>query len=326
MLDPLQSRLAAYYAALRLVATVGPLEKLAGGWDSAVYGFTLGEPGAPPARLVLKTFAADQSGQAHAEREWRALTSLGAAGYPVPAAHAFEPDPLTIGNPFVVLEQIAGEQLWAIYERGSPGEQLRIVQDFVARLTELHAHAPQLLEPRLAWPHPYAYIDWELAGLRGDAQRSAHTSLAGVVAWLERHRDAAPCARPAILHRDYHPWNVLVDAAGELVVIDWDWRVGDPRFDLAWAITLMRRSGFAAFAAAVQAEYARQSGRAPAELAYFEALATLRWLLNVTQAITSDDPQRAETRLAFREFLAEPVRRAAELLAERTGVGVRVEL
>ena len=57
------------------------------------------------------------------EREWRALTGLGAAGYAVPAAHAFEPDPRTLGNPFVVIEQIAGEQLWVIYERAAPGER-----------------------------------------------------------------------------------------------------------------------------------------------------------------------------------------------------------
>lgn len=326
MLDQLQPRLAAYYAALRPAATVGPLEELAGGWASAVYAFALEEPGAAPARLVLKTFEGSQAGRAHAEREWRALTGLGAAGYAVPAAHAFEPDPRTLGNPFVVIEQIAGEQLWVIYERAAPGEQMQLVQGFVARLAELHALAPQLLEPALSWPHSYAYIDRELAELRADAGRSAHASLAGVVAWLERRRDTAPCARPAILHRDYHPWNVLATVGGRLVVIDWDWRIGDPRFDLAWAIALMRRSGFDVFAAAVQAEYARQTRSPPGELAYFEALATLRWLLNVTHTIASEDPQRAGMRAAFREFLAEPVRRAAELLAERTGVGVRVAL
>ena len=64
-----------------------------------------------------------------------------------------------------------------------------------------------------------------LSTLETDAN-SPHAPLAELVGWLEGRKQTAPCERPAILHRDYHPWNVLVDAAEHLWVVDWGWQIG----------------------------------------------------------------------------------------------------
>ena len=332
MLDQLQARLQAYYAshgAGQPGATVGPLSALTGGWASRLYTFTLrphGPAGAEAPTLVLKTYAPTARGREHATREWRALRGLHAAGLAVPRASLCELDAGALGAPFVVMEHIAGQPLWEALAQAEPAERDRLTRLFVGRLAELHRLAPQLLEPTFRMARPHAPLERELRQLRRDARRSRHTTLAGVVDWLEQRQAAVPCAQPAILHRDYHPWNVLLDAAGRLWVIDWDWRIGDARFDLAWALMLMRRSHFDAFSDAVLAEYARQSERAIEQLEYFEVLATMRWLLNVAPAVEPWQLRRDPTREEFREFLREPVRNAALFVQAQTGLAVSVNL
>lgn len=322
MRDALQSRLAVYYAPHG--EQPGPLRPLAGGWDSELYTFTTRSPehAGAEATWVLKTYAPTADGREHAAREWCALSHLHAAGYPVPRPRCFEPDPQPIGRPFIVIEYFPGQPLWDAIEQADDPTRERLTQLFVARLVELHALDPHLLEPAAPADQPLAYVERELTQLRAAVRRSPYPALNEVVAWLERHKQAVPCAQPAIVHRDYHPWNVLVDANERLVVIDWDWQIGDFRFDLAWALTLMRRSGFDEFSAMVERSYARQSGRSLDGLAYFEVMTTLRWLLNVLQALEPDSGRSDESRAAFREFLVEPFQRAAAFLRASTGADV----
>jgi hypothetical protein len=94
MLDELQLRLATYYnhSLNQPQASIGPLVVLTGGWASSLYTFTLqSQPdSADVATLVLKTYAPTTQGQAHAAREWQALTRLRAADYPAPRAILFD--------------------------------------------------------------------------------------------------------------------------------------------------------------------------------------------------------------------------------------------
>ena len=306
---------------------LGPLVALAGGWDSTLYTFTLAADAAgsnDATTKVLKTYAPTIAGGEQAAREWHALSRLHAASYPVPHARRFELNAAQIGCPFIVMDYFAGQPLWDALEHAPPPTQARLTQLFVVCLAELHALDPHVLVAPTPESHPLVYVERELAQLRDAGQRSRYPTLIEVVAWLDRHMHAVPCDRPVIVHRDYHPWNVLVDAAERLVVIDWDWQIGDFRFDLAWTLTLMRRSGFDTFSATVQREYARQSGRSLDGLRYFEVMTTLRWLFNVLQALEPDSGRSDESRAAFREFLVQPFQRAAEFLRASTGVDVRL--
>lgn len=322
--DPLQSRLKAYFARHspeQSRRSPGPLVTLAGGWASSLYTFTLdrAESGDVPATtLVLKLYAPDARGREHATREWRALTRLRSMNCSVPRAILCEPDAHHLGHPFIVMDHIPGTSFWHAFEAADSATQSQLTQSFVAQLVALHALDPQLLDPAAIATHPNGYLEQELEQLRRDSTSPPHTILAEIVSWLEQRKQAVPCERPAILHRDYHPWNVLVDAAGDLWVIDWDWQIGDARFDLAWACTLMQRSNFPTFSSAVRDEYAQQSDRPLDDLAYFEVLTTVRWLLNVLP--------NAAAQSDFREFLIGPVRRAQTFLQEHTGITVNIRI
>ena len=330
--DRLRSRLFGYFARHdpdQSVRSLGPLVMLTGGWASSLYSFTLEQAEVGDAlatTVVLKTYAPGARGRGHARREWRALTRLRVMNYPVPRVIIFEPDDRHLGHPFIVMDHIAGASFWHVFEAADPVAQAQLAQLFVAQLVALHALDPHLLEPAACLTHPYGYIERELEQLRRDSVNSPHAMLPEVVQWLEQRKRAVPCERPAILHRDYHPWNVLVDAAEHLWVIDWDWRIGDARFDLAWTCMLMRRSGFRAFSSAVRDEYARQSDRSLDGLAYFEVLTTVRWLLNVLPSAESDVRSDSAARADFRTFLVGPVRQAQAFLRECTGIHVNMRM
>jgi aminoglycoside phosphotransferase (APT) family kinase protein len=330
--DQLQSRLAIYFdrrSADRSMRSLGPPVKLAGGWASGLYTFPLrrAELGdALATTVVLKMYAPNARGREHATREWRALTYLRGVGYSVPHLILFEPDARHLGHPFIVMDYVPGTSFWHAFEAGDPVLQAQLTRSFVAQLVALHALDPHLLEPAAVLTHPYSYVEHELEQLRHDGANSPHVTVVGVVEWLEQRKQAVPCERPAVLHRDYHPWNVLVDAAAQLWVVDWDWRIGDARFDLAWTRMLMQRSGFHAFSSDIRDEYARQSDRSLDALLYFEVLATVRWLLNVLPSTESDEMLDAAARADFRAFLVEPVRQAQTFLQDRTGIDVDVRV
>ena len=327
-LDQLSSRLLAYFARLgpeQSMQSLGPLMVLAGGWASSLYTFRLdrAELGDTVAStLVLKMYAPDAGGREHATREWRALTQLHVMNYSVPKVVLFEPDARHLGHPFIVMDYIVGTSFWRAFEAADPGTRTELTRSYVAQLIALHALDPRLFEPATVQTHPYRYIAGELEQLRRDSVNSPHAMLTEIVQWLEQRKQAVPCERPVILHRDYHPWNVLVDAAQNLCVIDWDWQIGDARFDLAWTCTLLQRSDFHTFSNAVRDEYARQSDRSIDDLGYFEVLTTVRWLLNVLPSAESDVLTDAAAQSDFRAFVVEPVRRAQEFLQEHTGITI----
>ncbi|WP_328291338.1 phosphotransferase family protein [Kineococcus sp. NBC_00420] len=333
-LEQLRSRLGMYLSrpgAQHLGHSPGLLQEVSGGWASSLYTFDLHrneESTAPTVRLVLKTYAPDEDGRAHAVREWQALQRLRAVDYPVPRAVLLEPDADHLGRPFVVMEHVAGVTLWQAHEAADPGTQAQLVSAFTAALRALHALDPRLLEPADTDQGEFDYVEREVAELHRDSAGVVRVGLSNVLGWLRERRHLVPCLRPVILHRDYHPWNVLVDSSGRPWVLDWDWRIGDPRFDLAWTCTLMQRSGFDAFAQAVRQEYASTVGAGDPleELAYFEVLTTVRWLLNVLPSIESGTRLDAATRAEFRAFLVGPVREARALLRARTGIDVEVQV
>lgn len=270
---------------------LGPLVVLRGGWASSLYTFTLQHAELDdvlPTTVVLKLYAPSVHGYEHALREWRALTHLHVVHYSAPNVVLFEPDVRHLGHPFMVMDHVPGTSFWHAFEDADSSTQARLTQLFVSRLVALHALDPHLLDPAAVLTHPHGYLEHELEQLRRDSANRPRPGPSDIVRWLEQRKEGVRCQRSVILHRDYHPWNVLVDAAERLWVIDWDWRIGDARFDLAWTCMLMQRSDCHAFSGAVRDEYARQAGGPLDDLDYFEVLTTVRWLLNILPSVELD--------------------------------------
>ncbi|MEK4327954.1 aminoglycoside phosphotransferase family protein [Paenibacillus sp. FSL R7-0297] len=90
--------------------------------------------------------------------------------------------------------------------------------------------------------------------------------------------DKAGITSHHLIHGDYHAGNIL-EAAGSYTIIDWtNVQLGDPRYDIAWSILILRIYAGEQYSEVYRAAFLAKSSYSAAELELFEALACLRWL------------------------------------------------
>ncbi len=254
-------------------AGVKDLRVLASGWETTLYEFELRDrsgllPGVETRKpLVLRIYpslaAADKG-----TLEYRTISYLASAGYPVPRPYLFEPGGAAIGAPFLVMERLGGGPLFAIrsfplaFKTFSMG-----FLGFVRTQTRLHrmALAPFALEAPCtpaatnqpqrartpqnspqAGPQDGAAARLLELTLKTVAERVEQGPLPGLAAALERLRRRAAefkDAPPSFLHLDYHPQNVMVEGFRVTGVIDWaNAAIGDRHFDAATTAVILSTS------------------------------------------------------------------------------------
>jgi hypothetical protein len=101
-------------------------------------------------------------------------------------------------------------------------------------------------------------------------------------------------------------------------VIDLIWGIGDYRFDLAWTCTLMERSGFDDFSAAVLTQYKEFKQAKIDHFEYFKVLATLRWIMNVTTSLKIGNNLNQTRAAEFNDFILPLIKKGVETIHEIT--------
>jgi aminoglycoside phosphotransferase (APT) family kinase protein len=270
--QPLAAALSRY-----LGASVVDLRVLASGWETTLYEFELSgrsatvpelQPGVP---LVLRFYPSVEAADKGA-LEYRTLSHLAGAGYPVPRPFLFEPGGAAIGAPFLVMERLGGGPLFAI--RSFPQAFKTFSMGFVG-----FVRAQARLHRMALAPSTFAALGDNgarantraNAGPQNGSQDSAQDAakdeaaarllertletvaarveqgpLPGLAAALARLRAGAAEFRNApssFLHLDYHPQNVLVKGLRVTGVIDWaNAAIGDRHFDAATTAVIMSTS------------------------------------------------------------------------------------
>lgn len=116
----------------------------------------------------------------------------------------------------------------------------------------------------------YDFIEYFYPGVR------EHTDLFHALTSLVH---IEPIKLSRIIHGDFHLGN-LVEDHDRYTVIDWtNGQLGDPRFDFAWALVLIRIYTSDRNAQVFHSAYLRENTIQQEELDVFEALACLRWIL-----------------------------------------------
>jgi aminoglycoside phosphotransferase (APT) family kinase protein len=190
------------------LSTVTRATPVRGGADA-----TLWRIDAQDKSYALRVLRPEQASQSH--RELVAMTAAREGGVPVPAIHAAG---TWHGHHAMVLAWCAGQTMFEEVAR-NPAQAHALGVDFGRTLAAIHAlPAPEAFAgPAAGW------IDWANPD---DALRSR------LLATARKHE--------VLLHLDYHPLNVLVDAGQVSAVLDWaNARPGDPRADLARTASIL---------------------------------------------------------------------------------------
>jgi aminoglycoside phosphotransferase (APT) family kinase protein len=315
----------------RLNPTVSELVSISVGWESDVYAFDL-ESGPANGRLrealVLRIYPGADA-YAKSQREFQGMRQLVAAGYPVPRVLALERDASPLEKPFMIMEKVEGEMLWPHLFRSSEPQQSELLAMFCGLFVRLHRldWRPFVDDPiSIERGGPYAFADEWLELVRNALAQFHVPDADALLDWLEARRDRVPCIRPAPVHLDFHPANLLLRADGSAAVIDWTQiQVSDPRFDLAWTLMLVGAAEGWEWRDRILAEYERLAGAPIQELDWFEVAACGKRLFSVIVSIAAGPEalgMRPDAVAKMREGFG-ALRRVYQLFVTRTGLRLR---
>src|SRR4030095_14540587 len=164
---------------------------------------------------------------AHAvEREYRVISALGAAGFPVPRVHGLCEDESIIGTPFFVMALVDGRIVWEAQSPGLSREERAAHFDAMnATIARLHGFDPAALG--LAdYGKAAGFVERQVA--RWSKQYLADTdagrlpAMDRLVAWLERHLPP-DSGEARIAHGDFRCDNMIFAAAEPRVIAVLDW-------------------------------------------------------------------------------------------------------
>ena len=199
-------RQALAWAAARLGGRVVSARALRGGMSSAVHLITVQRSGAERDQAVLRRYVRpDPDEPDPAAREARALRLAEAADVPTPALLAVDPDGTEAGVPALLMTRLPGRVDWW------PSDLDRWLERLAGLLPRIHGTAlPGATLPRFA---PYRQDSYRPPGWARYPrvwERAVEISLG-----------PAPDLPAVLLHRDFHPGNVLWRRGRVSGVVDW---------------------------------------------------------------------------------------------------------
>jgi aminoglycoside phosphotransferase (APT) family kinase protein len=184
---------------------------------------------------------------AHAvEREYRVISALGAAGFPVPRVHGLCEAETIIGTPFYVMDLVEGRIVWEAHFPGMSNDDRAAHFDAMnGTIARLHSFDPQ--ELGLAdYGRAAGFVERQVARWSkqylGDTEAGRMPAMDRLVDWLEKH--LPPDSGDArIAHGDFRCDNMIF-AANEpevIAVLDWELStIGDPAADFTYHLLMYR--------------------------------------------------------------------------------------
>jgi aminoglycoside phosphotransferase (APT) family kinase protein len=264
--------------ALGASTTIENLRALTGGASRTTWAFEA-VTGERRRSLILRTGPPDDV-HAGMELEARSQAAAAAAGAPVPRILVADDSPATLGNPFLICDEIKGETIVRRIQRQlDETGGARLLLQCARALAAIHRAEPNL--PGLT--HEDQLDEWRE---RLDAMGDTTATFEWGFRWLAARR---PQPSPNVLvHGDFRMGNLIVDGSDLAAVLDWELvHVGQAYEDLAWFCIRAWRFGAPASLGAgglgsidsFLLAYEEASGTTVDRVAFrwWLVLATLRW-------------------------------------------------
>jgi aminoglycoside phosphotransferase (APT) family kinase protein len=199
------------------------------------------------AELILRKAPRNEVVLVERENEFWLLRALQPTGFPAPKAYCLDRDGRWLDRPSMVLQRcpgVARRNLLAEASGLDIRDRLQLATEIADLLSSLHSLDPAELD----LPASFRSIEGQTAASLLDsyerelatAAPSVEMKLAGW--WLRDHLPDPP-ARLTIVHGDFRPANLLVDAGRVTAVLDWEFaHIGDPAEDIGWYLAGIYRS------------------------------------------------------------------------------------
>ena len=184
---------------------------------------------------------------AHAvEREYRVLSALGAAGFPVPRVHGLCEDGGVIGTPFYVMDLVDGRIVWeAHFPDLSRAERAAHFDAMNATIARLHAFDPQALGLG-DYGKAAGFVERQVARWSkqylADSDAGRLAAMDRLVDWLQGHLPP-DSGEARIAHGDFRCDNMVFAPTEPRVVAVLDWELstlGDPAADFTYHLLMYR--------------------------------------------------------------------------------------
>jgi aminoglycoside phosphotransferase (APT) family kinase protein len=248
-MSDLQQTLTAWLASWRpgTEVTVSEPVLLGGGSSKQNWSFDAtwtGAGGGVLERLILRQDAEEGVVSTSLAVESELMDALVGTGVPVPTVHGADTTGAIFASPSIVVSRLPGRADRAVLRDADPfglgaEGRLSLAHQLADLLADIHAVDAGALTAVLPDPGPdpaaHELLHWtaQLAAERERGHGDAAV-LDDTLRWLHANRPDPP-ARLVLVHGDFRPANVLVDAGRVTALLDWELaHLGDPFDDLGW--------------------------------------------------------------------------------------------
>jgi aminoglycoside phosphotransferase (APT) family kinase protein len=307
------------------------INDIASGWETEVISFDLryfSQNKENNGHFVARIYPGNM-GTHRAKFEYDLLNSLHTARYPVPRVFLVDTESEIFKRPFIIMQRIIGSTMVdrMLLENGSIDSKMADM--FCSLFVQLH---------RLDWRRmtivPERYLQSDSKSLfeenldRWREHVMSHDVgvLSPIIDWLLANLRRIEFSPVSLLHKDFHPMNILMDQKGNPFVIDWTAAtLGDPRIDVAWTLLLSRLHFGHGLHEIILDKYQRVAGANLSNMGFFTVDACLRRLSDILISLNAG----AEF-LGMRESTADKMRREIHMLGEMNDIleritGMRIE-
>jgi Predicted aminoglycoside phosphotransferase len=302
----------------RLATKIQEIKVLKSGWAGEIISLKCKDN---MQKYVVKTYNSSKNGLENIKQEWKGLNLLYNANYPVPRPIISD---FMNEKPYIVMEEVEGDNLWNCYQILSGEGKEQLLEKFVKAFFELHALDVSIVDKELAKNSTSSFIEKEINDIKKLAEENKLEYFNQIIDWLQKEKVNIIGQKLSIIHRDYHPWNVIVDSNEKIYVIDLLWGVGDYRFDLAWTYTLMERSGFEEFCQSVLKKYKKLKNENINNFEYFKVFSTLRWLINVLISLKTGENLNETRNKEFENFVCPLIQKGIRSIQVITGIQITI--
>ncbi len=306
---------------------ISEVKEITRGWETELHSFnvTFKETGHQiikkrVIRLYPGKWAAEK-----ASREFKVMIYLFNTGYPVPKVFHLKTDENTLGKPFIIMEKIKGHNMIDDLLIGPESKRESLLSQIIRLWVNLHdMKYPDELN-YFGIKDTQGYISRILNLTRKNIENYNIQWMEPVLDWLDKHKATVSSERLSIIHRDFHPENIMIQENGSPVVLDWGAAtVGDYRDDLAWTILLGIAYSDPSFRETILGAYQKISKRKVCDIEFFEVMAILRRLQDIVVSFKKGPEEismRPDATEKIRQDLVQH-RRVYDLLRERTDLRI----